>query len=372
MLGDMKTRWSAGVDEAYQDGSIQFYTLTNNTRGVLSDNKGEGANNLGIFLHSELPVNDRLNLSLGARYDAISYYYRTFFTPNPPVKFDSRRFDRVSPKLGFTWSLSPMRSIYGNVGGGIEVPAGNETDATPTSPPALLNPLLDAINSTTYELGMKSLPTPVGNSPVSVGYDVALYDTEVQNEIIPYAGGRYYASAAKALRSGLEIGTTMATTSGIFGGAALTFSKNTDLEYVVDSAIIAAANVGRGADLSDNEIVGIPSVMTNIELGTEIPGTRGLRIKGAMEHSGDYFADDANKVSVPSFTIFNLTAELSRPIVAANGWGVRGFITVHSITDKKYIGSAFLNPDLVSNAPAAYEPGMPRTVIVPFSAGRLR
>lgn len=370
-LGDARTRWSLGMDEAYQDGSIQFYALTNNTRGALTDNKGEGANNLGLFLHSELPVNDRVNVQLGARYDAVAYYYRSFLT-TAPVKFDSRRFDRVSPKLGFTWLMSPTRSVYGNIGGGIEVPAGNETDPTPTQPPLLLNPLLDAINSTTYELGVKSVLSRVGTSPILLGYDVAIYDTEVQNEIIPYSGGRYYATAARARRSGVEIGTNAQTLSGIFGGAALTFSNNKYLEYVVDSSVISAANAGRRSDLSDNQVVGLPGVTANLELGTEIPGTRGLRIKGAMEHSGDYFADDANKVKVPSFTIFHVTAELSKPILAANGWGIRGFVTVHNVTGRKYIGSAFLNPDLVNTLPAAYEPGMPRSVIVSFSAGRLR
>ena len=91
-----------------------------------------------------------------------------------------------------------------------------------------------------------------------------------------------------------------------------------------------------------------------------------------MEHSGEYFADDANKVRVPSFTIVNLTAELRDPIASANGFGVRGFITVHNVADSKYVGSAFLNPDLVGGAPAVYEPGMPRTVIVSLSVGRLR
>jgi len=366
-LGDMKTRWSLGMDESYQDGSIQFYTLTNNTRGALSDNKGEGANNLGVFLHSELPVNDRLSLLVGARYDAIAYYYRSFL-PAAPVRFDSRKFDRVSPKVGFSWLFTPTSSFYGNVGGGIEVPAGNETDPSPgpgTLPPALLNPLLDAINSTTYELGFKS-------ASARFGYDMALYDTEVDNEIIPYNGGRYYSTAAKARRSGLEIGATAQSANGVFGGAALTLSKNTYLEYVVDSAVINPVNAGRLADLSDNDIVGIPSVIANVEVGTEVPGYRGLRLKAAVEHSGEYFADDVNTVKVPAFTILNLTAELRTPIVAANGWGIRGFVTIHNVTDRKYIGSAFLNPDLVGTAPAAYEPGMPRSIIVSFSAGRLR
>ena len=65
----------------------------------------------------------------------------------------------MSPKLGATWRLGQTHSLYANVGGGIEVPAGNETDQPPTGPlpGALLNPLLDAISSTTYEVGLKSL-----------------------------------------------------------------------------------------------------------------------------------------------------------------------------------------------------------------------
>ncbi|MEO8333712.1 MAG: hypothetical protein ABI664_01985 [bacterium] len=42
------------------------------------------------------------------------------------------------------------------------------------------------------------------------------------------------------------------------------------------------------------------------------------------------------------------------------------------MTDTKYVGSAFLNPDLLNGAPAVFEPGMPRTVIVSFSVGRIR
>jgi iron complex outermembrane recepter protein len=375
MMGTMRSRVTAGADEAYQDGAILFYNLVNGTRGTtISDNKGEGANNFGVFLHDDVAVSDRFNVLLGARYDNVAYYYRSFMA-NAPIRFDSRRFDRVSPKVGFSWLLSSSSSIYGNIGGGIEVPAGNETDPTPgTTPAPLLNPLLDAISSTTYELGLKSLGTRVGNTSILLGYDVALYDTEVKNEIIPYNGGRYYATAAKARRAGLEIGGNATMSAGIFANAALTFSNNKYIDYVVDSALTNPARPGRLADLSDNKVVGVPSVMANFEVGTEVPGYRNARIKAAVEHSGEYFADDANRVTVPAFTILNLTAELRRPILAANGWGLRGFVTVQNVTDKRYIGSAFLNPDPVpgGTAPAAFEPGMPRSVIVSFSAGRLR
>ncbi len=372
-LGDTRSRFSVGMDEAYQDGSIQFYTLAaGSTRGTLSDNKGEGAQNLGVFVQDEIVVNDRLSLLLGARYDRIAYHYRSFL-PTAVLKSQSKDFDRVSPKLGINWMLGKTHSVYANLGGGIEVPAGNETDQPPTGPVpgALLNPLLDAINSTTFEAGFKAIGMGVGTTGVSFGYDVAIYNTKVMNEIIPYNGGRYYQTAAKADRKGLEIGVNGQSTAGIFGAAAVTFNNHKYSKYVVDSSVIDATKTGRTVDLSGRRVMGVPNVVANVELGSEVPGFRSLRFKGALEHSDKYFANDLNTVVVPGYSIVNLTAELRNPIIATNGWGIRGFVTVHNVSDRKYIGSAFLNPDLVGGQPAAYEPGMPRSLIVSFSAGRL-
>ena len=377
VLGTSAHGLSVGVDEAYQDGAILFYNLsaTQGRGPTLTDNKGEGANNFGAFIQDDFRVNEKLSLLLGARYDNIAYHTRSFFGGS--TRSETKHFDRVSPKVGFAWAFGPSHSVYGNIGGGVEVPAGNETDpVAPTGTPAptgLINPLLDAINSTTYEVGFKSIATNVG--PLRVGYDVALYDAEVQNEIIPYRGGRYYASVATARRMGLEVGANAATTGGLFGTAALTLSSNKYGEYVVDSALIANGATGT-ANYSDNEQVGIPKVIANAELGTEIPRYRALRVKLGVEHSGEYYANDANTITVPAFTILNATMELRKPIAARNNWGLRGFVTVHNITDKKYVGSAFLNPDpapgAAGPAPAVYEPGMPRSVIVSLTVGKLR
>lgn len=52
--------------------------------------------------------------------------------------------------------------------------------------------------------------------------------------------------------------------------------------------------------------------------------------------------------------------------------GIRGFVGVQNVGDRAYVGSAFLNPDLVDGEPAVFEPGMPRSVIVSVTVGRLR
>ncbi len=374
--GALMSRLTAGLDAAYQDGAILFYNLsaTNGRGTTLSDNKGEGAVNVGIFAQDELAVNERLSLLLGARYDRVAYHYRSFLA-NPPVRKDSRDFARVSPKLGVNFLLTPGRSLYANVGGGIEVPAGNETDPTPGAGPALLNPLLDPIRSTSYEIGYKAANHPIFGGALTTGYDIALYDIEVTNEVVPYNGGRFYLTAGKAQRRGAELGLTADTRAGFFASATVAGSRNKYLEYVVDSAVLLPndpTKAGKRAVYDNNKVVGLPDLMANVEVGTTIPGLRALRVKAGLEHSGEYFADDANKVNVPSYSIVNLTAELRNLVSLSNGFGVRGFVSVRNVGDKRFIGSAFLNPDLVGGAPAAYEPGTPRSVVVSFSVGRLR
>jgi iron complex outermembrane receptor protein len=376
VMGEMASRVMVGVDEAYQDGAILFYTLsaTGGRGPTLTDNKGEGAQNLGLFVQNELAVNARLTLLLGARLDRVSYNYRSYLAA-PPVRSDSRDFSRVSPKLGASWLLNDSHSVYANVGGGIEVPAGNETDPTPGAPPALLNPLLDPITSTTYEVGLKRENARVNHAGFAFNYDLALYDLEVTNEIIPYNGGRYYLTAGRGRRQGAELGMGARTRQGAFLNAALTGSRNRYLHYVVDSAVIFPTDptkAGKRANYSGNKVVGVPNVVANIEVGTSVPGYRALRVKGGVEHSGEYFADDANSVRVKAYTLLNFTAELRDPILASNGWGLRGFLSVRNVANRAFIGASFLNPDIVSGAAAAYEPGMPRTVTVSISLGRLR
>ena len=70
-----------------------------------------------------------MSLLMGARYDNITYFYDNLLDPKLS---DSRSFERVTPKVGISFMLSPAHSVYANIGGGVEVPAGNEIDPVPT------------------------------------------------------------------------------------------------------------------------------------------------------------------------------------------------------------------------------------------------
>lgn len=366
----VRGRLTAGADEAYQDGAVIFHDLSaDGTRGLeLRDNKREGANNFGIFVDEQLAIGERLLVSAGVRHDAISYHNQDYITPSTDA---SRTFSRLTPKVGVTWKLSAAHSIYANVGGGVEAPAGNETDPASTfgqDTVTSINPLLEPIRSTTYELGVRRMLAigDGGSLLQSASYDVALYDTEVRNEIVPYRGGRFYFTAGRVRRQGAELGVAVQAAGGVSGRGALTLNRHRYSAYQVDSVHYGVP--GRFADFAGHRVVGVPDVHLSAALAFAPAALPGLRFEGGVTSTGRYFADDANVVDVPPHTLFNTSVQFERATVRG-GPGLRGFVSVNNLFNRRYIGSAFLNPDVVNGEPVAFEPGRPREVVVGLSVG---
>jgi iron complex outermembrane receptor protein len=359
-----------GADRAFQSGTVLFYSLApGGTRGTdLVDNKAEGAGNTGVFAQQGLVIRDRLGLDIGARWDQIRYDYRDFVDPKLD---DARNFSRVSPKIGVNYRLGATHSIYASVGGGVEAPAGNETDPASTfgqDTVTALNPLLEPIHSTTWEVGTRQLMAIPSRFVNFLSYEAALYNTDVTNEIVPYRGGRFYFTAGKVRRQGAELSASLLGADDLEIGGNITMSRNKYREYVVDS--VHYGRPGRSADYAGNDQAGVPPIFYGIRIARGLGGSIPLRIEGSMRGVGEYFVDDANAVAVPGWRTFGLTLSTSRSI-AFGRVGVRAFATVDNLTDRRYIGSAFVNPDVVNGEPVAFEPGAPRTVIVSVSIGSL-
>jgi iron complex outermembrane receptor protein len=354
-----------GGDFAVQDGAILFYSLTpQGTRGdTLRDNKGEGARNAGLFLTEELEFG-RWALALGARYDDITYDYRSYIDPG----LDTRKsFTGLTPKLGMTYRVTPTHTVYASVGGGVEVPAGNETDpAPPLDTATAINPLLDPIRSTTYEIGTKRVVVRAGGGFVrEVSYDVALYHTAVRDEIVPYRGGRFYFTAGKVRRRGAELGLRVGAAGGISVRSAVAYVDHRYSRYVVDSAYYGSP--GASADYSGNRVVGVPNLTYAVALEVAPPTARPLELRVGVQGMSSYFADDANQVVVPAYRTVAFTLGSGEPLALGGGLGVSAFVTVENLFDRHYIASAFLNPDVVAGEAVAFEPGLPRHVVVGFS-----
>ena len=359
----------AGADEAYQDGAVLFYSLSpGNQRGdTLRNNQREGANNAGVFVQGEVDLDRRLAITLGARYDAISYSAEDFLAPSLGAR---RTFSQLTPKLGLNWRVSPVRSIYASIGGGVEAPAGNETDPASTfgqDTVTALNPLLDPIRSSTFEVGTRHLLAGPG-ALQAVSYDVALYHTVVRNEIVPYRGGRFYFTAGRADRSGAEASLAVLARGGFSLRASLTLSRNRYTRYAVDSVHYGVP--GAIADYSGNRIVGVPGAIYGFGAGWTKPSGVPLTVRADLHGNSGYWTDDANTVRVAGHVLADVTVGLERFAWLGRRAGVRGFLRINNLFDRRYIASAFLNPDIVGGVPVAFEPGLPRHVVVALAVGR--
>lgn len=368
----VRGRFTTGLDDAFQDGAILFYNLTpDGDRGLtLRNNKREAANNAGAFVEEQLAFGERLIVTAGARVDAITYRNQDFLAPRLDA---SRTFRRVTPKVGAIWKLGATHSLYANVGGGVEVPAGNETDPASTfgqDTVTSLNPLLEPIHSTTYEVGLKRLVLFEAESDVlrSASYDIALYDTEVRNEIVPYRGGRFYFTAGRVRRQGAELGIALAGRSGLGARGALTLNRHRYIAYTVDSVHYGVP--GRFAGYRGNSVVGVPSIHYGGSV-SYAPTALPVRLEAGVTGVGRYYADDANAVEVPAHVLFDARLAFDDPVAFGRGRGLRGFVSVHNLTGRHYIGSAFLNPDVVNGEAVAFEPGRPREVVVGVTVGAL-
>ncbi len=360
-----------GIDEQYQDGTILFYSLSPEAgRGsTLKDNKREGASTSGAFIQDEIMFNDEFSAVLGLRYDDVTYYNENFM--NRDIS-ETRSFSRMTPKIALSYRFDGNHNIYVNYGGGIEVPAGNETDPSPylgMDTIHLVNPLLEPIVSTTYEIGSKNIEQLDGSFINRLNYEAAVYLIETKNDIIPYQGGKFYFTAGKTQRFGAEFGIGAKFFKSLDINATLTYMNGKYKEYKVDSVHYDVNKEGKFADFSENRIAGIPDLIYNASLKYTPTWFENMFLELNYEGLSKYFADDANKFTVPSYSILNLRAGTAKPIRITNGLGLNLYASANNLLGTKYASSAFINPEIEngSGLPIYLEPGLPRNFVFGLS-----
>ncbi len=364
-----------GVDNTYQDGAILFYNLTSQAeRGDIKVDKSEGANSFGTYFQDEIRFGDNLNLLLGGRFDNINYFNQTYYDGGaPPVKTpEQRTFSKFTPKFGVSYILNENNSVFANYGGGVEVPAGNETDPAPVNGADTIyniNPLLEPIVSQTIEFGTKGRYFENNSNFNGLTYELAGFIINTTNEIIPYQGGKFYFSAGKTQRIGVEFGGKYRFIDNIELTASMSIMQGKFVEYKVDSSYYDPKKIGIYSDFKDNKIPGLPDLNYFLEFKYIFQDSYKLFAAINVHGLGTYFVDDANKTKVEPYNIINFKLGSINPIKISDSYGIRPNIGINNILDKKYASSAFINPDLdkTTKSPMFLESGLPRNFFVGIS-----
>ncbi|HWZ58464.1 MAG TPA: TonB-dependent receptor [Gemmatimonadaceae bacterium] len=344
-------RVSAGVDLAAQNDSRENWDNCNGVttadsagagcpvlgqeQGKLILNQRELVTSVGPYVRDELALGSRTRVSAGLRADYITFKV----TDHVGANSGSTTVHALSPMVGIVERLAATHSVYANVSSAFETPTAAELTTQPSGSGGI-NPDLKPQYSWTYEVGFKGVFPTV----VPVLYDLAGFDTEVQDELISYVipnsnGRTFYRNAGRTRRIGIEA-DARTVIGPVSLAAAYTFARD-HYENFVESGLQYAGNTIPG--LPVNEIEASATYRWRVAFVT-----------AETRAQTKVFVNDANSIASGGWAIVNLRA--GGIAVFGRPW-LSPVFGVDNVLDHTYVGSVAIN----AAAGKYYEPSPGRT-----------
>ena len=350
-LGDTaELRWQSGVflfTQNYEQDAVNmilapFRFDSHSPRSDLDDV------GLGIFGQGTITFNERLDLSVGARFDYENKnaVLETFSEPPiaAPTLVDAEdSFSNVSPQVSLAYRVQPETTVYGTVGRGYK--AGGFNPASPAGSESYGEELTWNI-----EGGLKTL---WANGRVSTNVAVFFIDwNDLQlNVPDPAVPAQFYISnVGGAASKGFEIELNARPARG--------FDVFTSVGYT--HAQFSSGSISNGIDVEGNKIPLTPDyTITAGAQYTRVVGPATITGRADAVFYGSFRYTDIDMLEQDAFSLFNFR-------VGATGGFLVGELVVRNAFNTDYIPIALPYPNF---APSGFvgEMGAPRTVS--FSAG---
>lgn len=352
--GDRGDGWlalSGGVDVEFMSDDRQEYDNAGGSRGSdLARDQTDRVTSVGPFVQALVGLAPRLDLLAGMRFDVVH-----FSTADHRIvdgdDSGSRTLSAGSPIFGLSWAASPTTTLYGNVGTAFQTPTTTELINAPPSPgsaccPGGFNVDLEPQRATSVEAGLRTVAG-------GVVLDLALYRMTVRNTILPFQvadaeGREFFRNAGESLHQGFELSAVRS-----FGRhslrAAWTFN---DFTFVDDG--------DDGTAYEDNELPGIPG--NHFFAAIQLAPIEPIRVDLELDHTGEYYADDANTAVNDAATVLDLRIHAAMRIGST---AFRPFIAIQNLTSTRYNSSVVVN----GFGGRYYEPAPPRNLILGFALG---
>lgn len=303
---------------------------------------------LSPYFQHKRTLTDRLDLTVGARYDYSKYEFDNHLTMfgdigHGKISIEDRNddFSHLSPKASLNYHLSDTSSTYFRYANSFRLPTAGSLYHLTTKDSGEAKPV-DPETSDTFEIGYK------GNFD-KVVFDAAIYYMDVDDGIVHAYnsdGQRYLTNASRVIHKGIEAAVDW-TLSEEFN-ASLAYSKS---KHEFDEH----------DKYSGNEMKMAPDYIANMRLRYLPSYLTGFSSMLEVQSIGEYWMDDANSTDPETgleriyggYTVFNLKA---RYVVNAQ-------LSVHArilnLTDKVYALEAEYRYGKNSIAP-----GAPRTAYI--------
>ena len=323
-LGRLSHRVVAGIDYDRQRDDRQRFDNNSGIEGALVFDQIERVTSTGYFVQDEVSVSDRLEVTLGLRYDDIEFDVAdTFLTDGDDS--GKRSIDDVSPSIGFLYDLGSGHDLYGSIATAFETPTSTEF-ANPDGSGGF-NSDLEPQKSTSIELGLR------GGLFASTRYELAVFRIDVDDELIPFEiasspGREFFANAGQSERKGIELSFSAEPLPGLNLALAYTWSKFEFDTFVDDD----------GNDFSGNTIPGIPKRFAHADIS--YAHKSGFFAAADAFYADDLFADNANSASVSGATVANVRFGLKKTFGKLD---MEPFVGINNVFDTDFTANVRIN-----------------------------
>jgi outer membrane receptor protein involved in Fe transport len=345
----LRTRLVAGVDIDYSPGDyferrIQAYKTGDkytsyNYVTSTTNNYDYTAVFFGISPYAQLEFSplEKLRMTAGARYDNLSYDYKTLLDPNTNRPADTdRTFNHLSPKLGLTYDFAKSISAFISYNHAFRVPSSGDLfrgNSGTASTAVNLKP----IKVDSYETGIR------GNIADVFTYNASVYYMLKKDDIVSYSpqtGVTQRLNAGKTEHKGVEIGAGIQPLKEVELSSSFSYAIHRYKEYRVSSA----------TDYSGKEISAAPRAIVNTRLNYKPSFLKGGSTELEWIRLGRYWMDDANTEQYGGHDLFNLRASYN----ISKGWEL--YAKAINMFDRLYAERASKS----GSSDAQFAPGSPR------------
>ncbi|MEP7325556.1 MAG: TonB-dependent receptor, partial [Gemmatimonadota bacterium] len=320
--------WGTDIQRMRDDRTNAVANAGHPTDTLTLDQR-ETVTELGPFAHLAWRVAPAVAISLGARYDRVSFDVADHFLADSVDNSGGRTMAAWSGHAGVSLVRSTAFIPYLNVSTSFETPTTTELANRPNGAGGF-NDQLDPQRAVTLELGFRGRLPGVEFS--GAGFLGRISDALIQFQEV---GGRaFFANAGKLHNDGVELGLALRPLRTVELGAAYTWAHYRFAEY----RIVAGTTVDT---LDGNTLAGVPEHFLRLRLRlTPLPS---LRIDLEQQFSSSVFADDANSITAPGWGDGGVTTIRASGSVVIGVLALEPFGGINNLFDKAYVSSVTPN-----------------------------
>jgi iron complex outermembrane receptor protein len=273
-----------------KDTTTKKYISFQNTDSSLTDYATK-LNNYAAFANFEFSPTEKLRVVVSLRYDLFHYDFDNHLNPSsfsgsPDMIND---FERLSPKIGFTYNFSERTGIYVNYSEGFVPPQVSELYTgvkVPNIEPSIFY---------NYEVG--GWAELIKNK---LSADLSIYNLKGTNEIVSVKlddGSFANQNAGETSHKGIEFGLMATPSKEISFRVSGAYSEHHFVEFIE-----------KGIRYNGNQMNNAPNWMYNSEIWYKPGFVKGLRIGAELQHIGSYYVDPQNTAKYKGYNVLNLRA----------------------------------------------------------------